>query len=348
MPEIPETKIDPTTLVALLAATARVDTSNPPAWRTDFLLQALERFMFGRRDFAGFTLVVHETQALLDGKDEDRATQVLLHIARANGERRTDGVEPGLVMARLADANFVVGSLPPGARRNRLEELVRYHTAAVAGKDGYYAEAALAHQEIAARDPNPATTAISRFAAQFNRVRDLVTRANYRDTSALELAIANLHWYLGALQAAVKGTAHELQWGHGNGPVNLLQVMFLAKCSGQGRLWDEIIMVLATHSAELGGAFLPMIAALDAADAQRRGAPLGQVIHAAHEVTMTKLGEDKVAMAFATLAIARAAAETGDAGDLAEAKAHYALIQPGPELHDIAAVAARELAALGK
>ena len=199
---------------------------------------------------------------------------------------------------------------------------------------GFYAQASRAAEAAAGLATQPWDRAVSLYLARVYAMWAAVIACAQEEACSAEIgsAFAALKAELPLLQQAVAGTALEVQWGSGNGPIHLMQAMILARIDDSA-LWDANMAVVLANEAALGGAFTPYIRVLRLEDMYRRGS-----CHIFLEAPAI-FNDEKQSLAikaWARLILARMY-HVQDSAD--RAFEEYLRIQPVPDAHMVAAVA---------
>lgn len=330
--------MDSATLIQLLVATALVDQSAPPCWRMNEILGAVERLvMVTLGNYGGYAQICHGVLVCLKDKTVNPAVRVLLQLAVLNGRRRCDD-EDSLSIQHLFDkVGEEIDELEKGPRRNRCLTFFLYQQQVFGARCGFYAQASRAAAAEAGLNTEPHTRAISLYLSQVYAMYAAIVSGVREDAHK---AFATMDAELRHFQLDVADTALEIQWARGNGPIHLLQAMTLMDIT-DGDTWDAYMNVVLSNEAALGRAFAPSIEVLRLGDAYRHGR-YDEVLRNASAI----IDDDKQSLAtkaWARLILARSYVLDGKSS---AARLQYALIQPVPDAHMVAAVAARELSAL--
>lgn len=316
-------------LVAMLVANALSDTTAPPSWLLDILLKGVEKYVLHG---LGLPKVFADICGRVAAKVSELTTLLLLQLGEINGYRRvvTTPEEVADVKVMLDNVKASIDALPNSARKERLQSFWQYQAGVFMARNGYYEEAA-ENELVAAREvKNPAEKAIAFF---LGRVCTFWAVLVVGGGDAIKRKLAELVVEYRLLEAAMKGTAHEAQWGEGNGPLHVLQGYILAGLKVPDELWIELYPKVQ-RAAEKIPAFAEWATLLDRVRSDQ-AADIGDELIAR--------STDPTVVATARLLKARLCANEGKS---TEARTYYAGIQPAPDCHQVAAVAARELAAL--
>lgn len=329
--------MDAGTLVQLLVATALVDQSAPPCWRMNELLGAVERLvMVTLGDCAGFAKIAGGALAELEERTVNPAVKVLLKLAVLNGRRRCDDEDSLSIQGLFDKVGEEINQLERGPRHDRCWSFFLYQQQVFGARCGFYAQASRAAEEAADLAATPHEVAISRYLA---RVYAMWASVVVGVPGEIATAFNSLKHQLPVLQNAVAGTALEVQWGMGNGPIHLLQAMILASIEDK-ELWDANMAVVLANEVALGGAFTPSSQVLQLENEFRHG-QYDCVELGAHAI----LSDEKQSLSNkAWVQLIRARTHLRKGWDTA--RREYVLIQPVQDAHMVAAVAARELAQL--
>jgi hypothetical protein len=330
--------MDVNTLVQLLVATALVDQSAPPCWRLNELLGAIERLvMVTLSDCAGYAKIAGLALAELGEKTANPAVKALLKLAMLNGRRRCDEEDALSIQTLFDEVSKEIDELEKGPRRDRCYSFFLYQQQVFGARCGFYAQASKAAEAAVGLSAKPEEKAISLYLARVYAMWSAIVSGTQE---RIDAAFAVLWAELLILQQAVAGTALEVQWGKGNGPIHLLQAMTLA-CINNDALWDENMAVVLANEATLGDAFRPGIQVLKLEDARRHGRN-DEVVQG----VSTIFTDDKPSLATKAWTRLISARTYVSLGFVAEDFHDYKVIKPVPDAHVVAAVAARELAAL--
>lgn len=277
----------------------------------------------------------------LTDSGERRATFAL---ERVNGERRVRGTwDMAATLQSLEDAKQLIAMVSE-PRRNRLEELRRYHAGIVYREGGLYERAAEEQEQAAASAPDPVTAQISRFCATAERGHHALVTGDH-DLMASTLETARLagdglmKFDLTNFAEPIRGTL--IRWQVADRRAHLLYLHYLAGLTYDGyeRDMDEFLTALPDGLAKTYTHWRLALGAVNALT-------VGQ-LHAATALADETIALDTYAAttALAKLVLARVASAEGLKG---VAKSHLTSVtyQPGHGGHFVRAVASRELAAL--
>lgn len=323
-------------LVAFLVTNAKSDQTAPPSWLLDTLLRGVEKF------------VLHELNRPLVFADiclrasrmvTDQAARLLLCLGQINGLRRvaTTTAEVASVKALFDGTESKINALPESPRKERLASFLQYQAGVFMARNGFYQEASMGQLRTFANAPTRAEREIGRFLSRVYLLWGSLVDCDDPTINA-KLLVGIIAGYED-LERAVKGTAHEAQWGLGNGPIHILQGYIWIGVFVSDSLWDKLYPRVK-EAAQKSPAFAEWAEVLEV-------------------VRNLQGGNDTEAFALATAIIARSSDPNAVAtcrllkarllranGAAEEALARYAEIQPVPDCHQVAAVAARESAAL--
>ncbi len=338
--EIKKPTFDPATLVSLLAIVAQEDTTEPPGWWLDSTLRSVEKLVLVRgNDPGAFASIAIE--ALKSGVIVNPANHALLQLAAINGLRRLDTI--GLVSLEnlFRSVKTEIDALPSGPRQGRCLSFWGCQRRVFSARIGHYAEASAGATAEAETGPDPKSRAIS---AYLDRVYAMWAALLDNNEKTMEVAFEDLVTALPGLQAGVAGTDAELQWGKGNGPIHLLQAMFLMDLdlNDPRADWAKQLALVQENAAELGDAFAPWIAVLTAHDLTLNNRD-AEALQRAEQIIASGAPADVVAAARLIKGDCYVKLSRQD-----EARIEYVLITPCPNGHMIAAVAQDALAALGQ
>lgn len=196
---------------------------------------------------------------------------------------------------------------------------------------GFYAQASRAAEEAADLAATPHEVAISRYMARVYAMWAAVVSGIQEEIAK---AFNALRQELPVLQREVAGTAMEVRWGKGHGPVYLLQAFMLAGVEDDG-VWAENVAIFWENIESLGGAFEPWFYLLNLG-----GPHSGSLMREKDSFLASKRVTD-AEKAWLHLILAQA---LRFGGAWHEALDEYLQIKPVPDAHMVAAAAARELA----
>lgn len=328
-------------LVDLLVATALVDRSVPPCWRTNELLGAIERLVaVARGQYAEFAKIASTALEKLGGQWYEPEVRALIKLAVLNGRRWCDTENPADIRRLFDEVGDDIRKLEEGPRKHRCLTFFQYQMTVFMGdKCGLYAEAAKSAEAEASLNTEPDKRAISKYIARmYAMYAAIVSDERQEIHEAFELLKHELRF----LQQAVAGTALEVQWGWGNGPIDLLKAMIL--CDKQDvTLWDNNMTVVLSHKEELGEAFKPSINILLAERSRRNGDSLG-AISDVHRNVIDRHGSSLADKAWGYLILARTQSMLDPEG----AAKSYVSVPTVLSARVVGAVAVRELAQLQK
>lgn len=333
---------DKKTLVDLLVATASTDTTAPPCWRTNEVLGGIERLVLVTEnrpeDFASIAELATRSVA-------DPAVAALLRLAVINGSRRTETMASDAVNGMFTTVKQEIAALPPGSRKDRCASFARYQARVFLARNGFYAEAAEAETEEAVAATMPDKQAVSRF---LSSVYSMWAALVVGDSEKIDAALGNIKTDLPRLRADLAGSDVELQWSHGNGPIHQLQALLLTN-NHLDDSWKAELADLRQHADRLGNAFAGWISILEAEDMFRRNL-VNDALAAVEKIIDGNHSPDIKAAArlIRTRELFSARELFSERPTSQLVRDEYGLIKPCPDGHFIAAVAARELAAIGQ
>lgn len=330
-------------LVAFLVTTAKSDKTAPPNWLLDNLLQAVEKFVIHSlkeplifadicRKAAQSTLVT------------DPAATLLLRLGEINGLRRVAATTEEVARVKIlsADVRAEIEAMLNCPRKLRLMSFWSYQHGVFTTRCGLYAEAETCQRRAFAMTTDPAQCAIASFLAIVYGLWHRLTYAETQDIISSELNILVIKYR--KLELDVKSTAYEAQWGLGNGPIHILQAYVWAWLPIPNGLWNELYGKVQEAASEIP-AFSEWAKLFGAVDGLRGEKMEMKQRGYESAVQCAACSADPTVIATAKLLQARYLYNFA-ADDMARALALYAEIQPGPDCHHVAAVAARELATL--
>ena len=326
-------------LIELLVATALVDKSAPPCWRTNEVLGAIERLvMVARGQYAEFADISMAALKEL-GEQGDPEVRTLIKLAVLNGRRRDDTEDMTFIQRLFDKVKEDIGKLEEGPRKQRCYTFFLYQQEIFGSRCGFYAEAAQSAEAAAALHTEPDKKAISMYIAKVYAMwAAVVTGAEL----VIDEAFAALKAELPRLQHGVAGTALEIQWGRGNGPIHLLQAMILANIQDKA-LFDTHMTTVLDNADKFGNAYKPFICVL-LAQQYFQNSRNEDAIVCMYDNVINSTSSSLAEKAWAHLILARAQSWLNPAG----AAKDYREITAVPDAHMVAAVAARELAQLQK
>lgn len=325
-------------LARLINLTAKADRSQPPNWTTDEVLKAVERVIIHTDGQPA--LFASLCRTALDGV-EDVYVHALLNLGILNGGRRVDGGNEANVNSWFETCRNEIDPLPPDPRKARLDSFLHYQGRVYMARNGQYETAAKLEEEEILATSREAEMSVSMF---LTSLYHLWARIGVGSPTVLQGMIQMLDMDLQKLQSATTGTTGtnlELLWGRGNGPIHMLQALLL---TGQmtDPNWVYCLSVVRLYHKQLPPTLHPWIAVMEAADLLRLGR-VHEGHEALHAIEEKMFPIDSDVQATINLLHARL---VHSKGNLKLAREEYAAIQPVPNGHMIAAVAAKELAAL--
>lgn len=351
-----DTKID---AVDLLVTNAKSDTSAPPSWSEDKLLIGVEKLVIGKHDdparfhyicqaalsqveSPAFRAEVKEPDATLFGVAE------LILLGVINGLRRVEGGDMPETARLFQLSKERNEALPNHPRKDRLLELYVYQEPASFSRRGLYGKAAEFQQKQADNEQNtPAARAIAGYLAVVytNKTAIVAGDTGRRD----ELINKMTSTGLAELQSGVKGSSEEVRWGYVNGPWHVVEAMILANKTDRdgANVWTAMVKLLREYSGTLGGDYAAMGKTAEIADLYYANGANEE----ARERALNFIGSATGSLAAGpTVACARLILGQiyQDRGNKQLAAEVYQSLQPAPDLHMVAAEAARRLAALNK
>lgn len=325
-------------LSQLISVSTKSDTTKPPCWETDIVLRFVERLLVHQlRQPRMFAMTC---KSALEGIKEP-TVRALIRLGVINGLRRDDGVSAERVSALFTQVRQEIDALPGGirrksSRRRRCLGFWLYQAGVWYSRNGFYAQAAEVHAEAADLGASRDEKAISVFLARLYRLWYALVQ-----NQGVEECLALLRDELPKLQEGVAGTKVDVLWGHANGPLHILQAMVLSQKYGDE--WAGLLAQLRLDAPQLPQAFAPWVQMLDVMDLLL-AAPADNAVAIQQMVAELLSGDASPAIkAHTRLLLARLYSAIGQQE---KARSEYQAIIPGPDYHMVAAVAARELAAL--
>lgn len=313
------------------------DPADPPHWKLDGDLREVERVVLHGLglpvEFADICLRASQTREVIDP-----AARLLLRLGQINGLRRiaaTSG-EVTLVRELFRDTQGDFAALSEHPRKQRLVSFWWYQKGVFACRIGDYAEAARIQRHAAEKATNRAERAIALCLAQVYTLWDNMARDS---AEAIRRQVDRLVTEYRELEDGVTGTAHEIQWGLGNGPIHILQGHLWADIPVPDELWDELFGKAKEAAARIP-AFAEWAEVMELVSLVRGSQNLLAITRANNIIARS---QDQCVVGTCWLIRAHV---LRDAGAPAAARELYAKIKPAPDCHQVAAVAARELAAL--
>jgi len=318
----------------LINAVAKADATMPPEWDTDKALKFVEQ-----------VVIRANNDPLLFADICDNALygihvpsiRCIIRLGILNGLRRPEDADEERVNEIYHNLVSEIECLPDDARKRRCDNFIWYQGRVWLSRSGRYKEAAENEEEEIRYAARPAEQAISAFLAHLYQLWHLLSTSSTHE--AISKQVEELKEYLPQLQAAVKGTDLEVQWGVADGPIHLLEAMFLADQMDDGLLAANLQLL---HDRRDSNQIPPVFHAwIDIFDA------VSQVRHNSTDTavallnTMLHRESRSYVAAVVRLALARIYRDCG-----LHAYKEYIKIVPAPNCHMIAAVAAKELAAL--
>lgn len=328
-----ELDVEEVSLYVTKLVVAAGDRADLPSWRLDENLREVEGAVLHGLglpvEFADICLRASQADGVTDP-----AARLLLRLGQINGARRiaaTSG-EVAIVGSLFRDTKEEIAALPEHPRKQRLVSFWRYQYGVFANRNGYYAQAAEIQRQAAEEATNRAERAIALCLAQVYTLWDNMARGAPVAMDQLVLAYREL-------EQDTTGTAHEIQWGSGNGPIHLLQGYLWAGMEVPAELWDELFGKAKEAAARIP-AFVEWAKALEVVSLVRGKQYIMAITRANNLIARS---QDKTVVASSWLIKARI---LRDAGEFKAARELYDKIRPAPDCHQVAAVAARELATL--
>lgn len=330
-------------LVAFLVTTAKNDQTAPPCWLLDTLLQGMERFVLhGLKQPHVFAYICQKVaQSTLV---TDPAATMLLRLGEINGLRRVAATTGDVKRVNIlfADVKVEIEAMPDGPRKERLQSFLQYQYGVFAARSGLYTEAEACQLHAFALTDDPAKRAIASFLAIVYGLWHRLIHEEKPEIISCELEKLAAEYR--RLELAVKGTAHETQWGLGNGPTHVLQAYVWARLPIPDELWNELYGKVQRAAKEIP-TFSEWDKLFEGVNGLR-SEDIGMKQRGYESaVQCAACSADHTVIATAKLLQARYLYNSVADG-MARALTIYAEIQPGPDCHQVAAVAARELATL--
>ncbi len=253
--------IDVATLVDLVVARARTDTTAPDpnnvrvGWRTDQLLTGdVDTLVcYNCNDPAMYAEIGRQVLAEVQALPEIAA---LVRLAIFRGERLLPVNEERkrALLEMVQKLGDFIGTLPDGTRKKRCSSLFQYHTGVFYDAYGCFAEAAEAQRQAAdiaeLAGDMPGGAAISSFVAAVYELKDALCSGTADRINASFTALQHQHL---RLIEAVRGTAFEVSWGQGNAPMHMVEAcVWLDRQHPDQNAWVETAIAAAE---KLGQAF---------------------------------------------------------------------------------------------
>lgn len=254
--------IDIPTLVALVIARAKTDTTAPDpkdlraGWRTDQLLTGdIDALVcYERSDPAMYAEIGR--QVLVQAQAQNLPeTAALAHLAIFRGERLlpvNEGRRQSL-LRMVQELEGIINALPDGTRKKRCSSLFQYHTGVFFDAYGCFAQAATAERQaanVAEGAGDVPGTAISSFVAAVYELKDALC---FGTANRIWACFTELQRHYPRLITAVTGTAFEVSWGQGNTPLHLFEAsVWLDQNTPDMDIWANTALVA---SDKLGKAF---------------------------------------------------------------------------------------------
>lgn len=331
-----DAKIHVPTLVALIAATAKSDKTNPnpqslhTGWLTDELFRRVEVYvMVGEKRYDLFTAIGYNLRLAVASEP---TLTCLAGLAYLNGTRRIEPLTAELeeqVFEIIAALEAEAASLPPSLRKDRCVNFLGYQFGVFLDRCGRF-DLAVAKEEETARAAqergDAVAAAISRYLALVYRYKHtLVTGTDSQEAfDALKAGLADL-------LAGIAGSPLEGQW-EANGIAHLL----LAEVWANQPMSGGLLARLNELTPQFDRAFLDIVFLLNNIQMFNDGNREPLVLFAESAAPELK--------ATAVLVITRNVAEAGEIGMAREGLNEI----PEAGAQHVRAVAQRELAALGK
>ncbi len=272
--------VDIPTLVDLVVARARVDTSAPDSvnlrngWRTDALLTGdIDALVVGKNnDPATYAEIGQLVYAQVTDLPE---MATLAELAILRGARLIAPADPVREQSILQLSDMLkrhISALPDGTRKMRCASLLEYHMGIfyeTYGRFDLAAAAQIRSAEEAERLGDRAGTAI----AYYSAARDNLKEALRTDKPADELKalFSEQETRFAELVEAVRDTPHEVQWTQGNCPMHMVEAcVWLNRTHPR---WDEWVATAVAAPVKLGAAWMPGADFVLAADMDHRDDP---------------------------------------------------------------------------
>ncbi|MSU56449.1 MAG: hypothetical protein EXS51_04070 [Candidatus Taylorbacteria bacterium] len=304
--------VDIPTLVALVLARARTDTTAPDpknlrvGWRTDQLLIGdIDTLMcYERNDPGAYAEIGRQVLAQVHDLPEIAA---LSRLAIFRGKRLLPVSDPRKrnLLEMVGELETFIGTLPAGTRKDRCSGLFHYHRGVFFNDYGCFAEAAKAqHQaaDVAKKAGDVPGAAISSFVAVVYELKDALCLGV---AERIETGFAELQHQYPLLITAVNGTAFEVSWGQGNAHLHLLEAsVWLDQDSEEMDTWANTFNSVAE---KLGSGWKDHLDFIHAVQLHRSGD-----MRAENALTVVATTSSVELRATALLILARRAKKEGD------------------------------------
>lgn len=333
--------IDIPTLVALVIARAKTDTTAPDpqnlrvGWRTDQILTGdIDTLMcYERNDPAAYAEIGRQVLTQVQAFPEIAA---LARLAIFRGERLLPVSEERrrALLQMVQELEDFIRTLPGGARKDRCSALFQYHTGVFFDAYGCFGEAATAERraaDVAQKAGDVLGAAISLFVATVYELKDALCSGLAERIGMSFTALQRQH---PRLIEAVTGTPVEVSWGQGNAPIHLLEAsVWLDRDTQEMDTWATTALA-ATE--KLGKAWNDSADFVRAVQLHRSGEAEAEIALIA-VATNSRTNEMKAA---ALLILARRAKNAGDT----EASRKFTELMPETGTQHVRMVAAQLLA----
>lgn len=252
--------IDINSLVDLVVATAKVDTTAPDStnlrngWRTDALLQDIDAFMIGsRNDPAAYAEIGRQVLKKVRDLPEMAA---LAQLAIIRGERLLP-VTPGrekFIVAIIQNTEKTIAALPGTTKKMRCKSLFEYHVGIFYDTYGRFDLAAKAQRRAALeaeRFGDRPGAAISYFMETVSNLKDAL-----RTDKPTIMLFREMEKRFAKLVEGVRGSSLESQWAEGNGPTWMIETCIWLNQTHSD--WDEWVKTTLAAVDKLGKAWQPI------------------------------------------------------------------------------------------
>ncbi len=257
-------------LADLVVTRAQVDKTVPDSdnlrkgWRTDELLTGdVDLLVVGQRnDPAAYAEIGRRVLVAVEDLPE---MKVLANLAILRGERLLPLTpeQEQIVIGLSDELKAAISTLPDGTRKQRCQELLKYHMAVFESTRGDFDLAAKTHELAAEKaGEGSSSAAISLFLSAFYRLKSALVAGKPSDE--LEVIFSDLEEKFAQMVKALRGSDLEVQWAEGNGPIQMiLACTWLERAHPE---WDNWVATARAAAEKLGKAWEPAVEFVLAAD----------------------------------------------------------------------------------
>ena len=266
---------DINTLVDLVVVRARVDKTVPnrrnlrSGWLTDTLLTIIiDALVVGEyNDPTAYAKIARRVlERLQDLLERLPEMEALAMLAILRGERLLPLTpeQEHIVIGLLDELETSISVLPDGTRKQRCQELLKYHMAVFENTRGDFDLAAKTHELAAEKaGEGSSSAAISLFLSAVYRLKSALVAGKPSDE--LEALFFDLEGEKSRqLAEALHGSELEVQWAEGNGPIDMIMACVWLELLHPK--WDDWVGMASLAPSKLGKAWEPGAEFVRAAD----------------------------------------------------------------------------------